>query len=192
MPQEREKCDNEMNKNRKNIKLVVLGDIGRSPRMQYHALSLTQMGHLVDVIGYGDTEPESLKSEPLLLYHYLVPCPRVPLFKLINYAFKTVFQAVNLLFLLAFTATADIVMVQNPPAIPALVVCWIYAKLVRAKFIIDWHNYGHTIMAMNVGEGSALTLITGKVEFFMGRQADCNFCVTLAMREDLKKNHNIQ
>ena len=31
--------------------VVVLGDIGRSPRMQYHALSLTKEGFNVDIIG---------------------------------------------------------------------------------------------------------------------------------------------
>lgn len=33
--------------------VVVLGDIGLSPRMQYHALSLAKQGHPVDFIGYG-------------------------------------------------------------------------------------------------------------------------------------------
>jgi hypothetical protein len=36
----------------KNVTLVVLGDIGRSPRMQYHALSFAQNGWTVDFIGY--------------------------------------------------------------------------------------------------------------------------------------------
>lgn len=36
----------------KNVTLVVLGDIGRSPRMRYHALSFAQNGWTVDFIGY--------------------------------------------------------------------------------------------------------------------------------------------
>ena len=35
-----------------NIQVLVLGDIGRSPRMQYHALSISQHGGKVDLIGY--------------------------------------------------------------------------------------------------------------------------------------------
>ena len=35
------------------IQVVVLGDVGRSPRMQYHCLSLVQLNYKVDVIGYG-------------------------------------------------------------------------------------------------------------------------------------------
>lgn len=34
------------------IQVVVLGDIGRSPRMQYHALSIAKHGGTVDLIGY--------------------------------------------------------------------------------------------------------------------------------------------
>ncbi len=33
--------------------IIVLGDIGRSPRMQYHALSLAKTGFDVDFVGYG-------------------------------------------------------------------------------------------------------------------------------------------
>jgi hypothetical protein len=32
--------------------VIVLGDVGKSPRMQYHANSLLQAGHLVSLIGY--------------------------------------------------------------------------------------------------------------------------------------------
>ncbi|RVX22485.1 UDP-glycosyltransferase TURAN [Vitis vinifera] len=36
--------------------VVVLGDIGRSPRMQYHALSLARQASLeVDIVAYGDS-----------------------------------------------------------------------------------------------------------------------------------------
>lgn len=34
------------------IQILVLGDIGRSPRMQYHALSIAKHGGFVDLIGY--------------------------------------------------------------------------------------------------------------------------------------------
>ena len=39
-------------KSRQRIQVLVLGDIGRSPRMQYHALSIARHGGLVDLIGY--------------------------------------------------------------------------------------------------------------------------------------------
>lgn len=37
-----------------NVGVLVLGDIGRSPRMQYHALSLTKKENIkkVNIVGY--------------------------------------------------------------------------------------------------------------------------------------------
>src|SRR5277367_5126341 len=41
-----------------SVQVLVLGDIGRSPRMQYHAMSIAKHGGRVDVIGYnGDFYP---------------------------------------------------------------------------------------------------------------------------------------
>jgi beta-1,4-mannosyltransferase len=36
----------------RTIQIVVLGDIGRSPRMQYHAISIAKHGGRVYLIGY--------------------------------------------------------------------------------------------------------------------------------------------
>lgn len=35
-----------------HIHILVVGDIGRSPRMQYHALSVAKHGRMVDIVGY--------------------------------------------------------------------------------------------------------------------------------------------
>lgn len=59
-----------------SVQIVVLGDIGRSPRMQYHALSIVQYGGYVDFIGYqgkqsifepkpGIYRPSSLTSDTI-------------------------------------------------------------------------------------------------------------------------------
>ncbi|CAG9763337.1 unnamed protein product [Ceutorhynchus assimilis] len=174
-----------MTKEKKNVCIVVLGDIGRSPRMQYHALSLSEKGHKVDILGYGDTAPmPSIKEAPSVYYHYLCPVPQIPL-KLINYAFKTIFQALNLLLLFCTIRRPKVLMVQNPPAIPSLAVCWLFCRIIRAKFVIDWHNYAHTIMALGLHQDHILVQITKKCEDFIGARADYNFCVTNAMRQDL-------
>jgi beta-1,4-mannosyltransferase len=36
----------------RTVQIVVLGDIGRSPRMQYHALSIAKHGGRVFLVGY--------------------------------------------------------------------------------------------------------------------------------------------
>ena len=35
-----------------SVQVVVLGDLGRSPRMQYHALSIATHGGHVELVGY--------------------------------------------------------------------------------------------------------------------------------------------
>ena len=44
--------------------ILVLGDIGRSPRMQYHALSIASHGQPVDLIGY--TGETSVRNPPVM------------------------------------------------------------------------------------------------------------------------------
>ena len=45
--------ENDLTKKRPlHIIVVVLGDLGRSPRMQYHASSLLKEGHTVSLVGY--------------------------------------------------------------------------------------------------------------------------------------------
>lgn len=44
---------------RTRVQILVLGDIGRSPRIQYHALSIAKHGGLVDLIGYTSTTSSS-------------------------------------------------------------------------------------------------------------------------------------
>ena len=43
---------NGSSKHNVRVQVLVLGDIGRSPRMQYHALSIAKHGGMVDLIGY--------------------------------------------------------------------------------------------------------------------------------------------
>ncbi len=35
-----------------SVQVLVLGDIGRSPRMQYHAMSIAKHGGKIDLVGY--------------------------------------------------------------------------------------------------------------------------------------------
>jgi beta-1,4-mannosyltransferase len=47
-----------------HIQVLVVGDVGRSPRMQYHALSVAKHGRNVDIVGY---KGHSLPQSPLFL-----------------------------------------------------------------------------------------------------------------------------
>ncbi|XP_061340419.1 UDP-glycosyltransferase TURAN-like, partial [Gastrolobium bilobum] len=57
--------------------VVVLGDIGRSPRMQYHALSLAKQASLkVDIVAYGGSEPHAaLRDNPSIDFYIMKQWP---------------------------------------------------------------------------------------------------------------------
>ncbi|XP_065162477.1 chitobiosyldiphosphodolichol beta-mannosyltransferase [Atheta coriaria] len=177
----------------KNVCVVVLGDIGRSPRMQYHSISLAESGHKVDIVGYRGAAPvEKLTSQPHVSFHYMIEWPNLPLPRFLNYILKTVWQMISLLFVFLIIRKADFILVQNPPAVPSLCACFIYKIFSHAKLVIDWHNYAHTIMALAVGPKSILVRMTKAMEKFFGQCADYNMCVTNEMKLDLEGSWGIK
>ncbi|KAJ5971565.1 uncharacterized protein N7479_001483 [Penicillium vulpinum] len=58
------------------VQILVLGDIGRSPRMQYHALSIAKHGGEVVIIGYNESDPHpDIMSNPNISIVPLRPHP---------------------------------------------------------------------------------------------------------------------
>ena len=52
--------------------VLVLGDIGRSPRMQYHCLSLASHGYMVHLVGYdGATPHENITTSPRIKQYHI-------------------------------------------------------------------------------------------------------------------------
>lgn len=176
-----------------NVCVVVLGDIGRSPRMQYHVKSLMQHNYNVDLIGYIESAPlKEITQDPNTKIHNLSPFPDLNLPSILKYAFKTVWQFLTLLVALFSVRRPQYVFFQNPPAIPTLVVCTLYCAITRSKLIIDWHNYTHTILALGSSPKSKIVKLAKWIESSLGRKATTNFCVTKAMQTDLMDNWNIR
>ena len=63
----------------RHVAIVVLGDLGRSPRMQYHALALAETGIEVDLIGYSGNPPiRAVRDHRRIRLHPLAaPLPRM-------------------------------------------------------------------------------------------------------------------
>lgn len=184
----------------KRVCVVVLGDIGHSPRMQYHVLSLLEHGCDVDLIGYVDTKPHSslLQYEKLRI-HQLTPVPELGLPTFVRLVTKTIWQFLTLLVALISIRSPEFLLCQNPPAIPTLVCCYYVCCLRKTKLIIDWHNYTHTILGLTGGgEGRQskgtiyLVQVAKWVEGYYGKRAFGNLCVTKAMREDLHQNWGVK
>ncbi|GAB0098022.1 chitobiosyldiphosphodolichol beta-mannosyltransferase [Sergentomyia squamirostris] len=179
---------------RKRVCVIVLGDIGRSPRMQYHVKSLIEHNFTVDLVGYLETSPISAVSESdQVRIHELTPFPtNMELPRLVNYVTKTIWQFLTLMVALLSISRPDLMLCQNPPAIPTLVVCYYYCWVRNTRLIVDWHNYTHTILALTSSKTSFIVKIARWIESYYGRRSAGNLCVTEAMKRDLLTVYDIK
>uniref|UniRef100_F6TKH0 ALG1 chitobiosyldiphosphodolichol beta-mannosyltransferase n=1 Tax=Equus caballus TaxID=9796 RepID=F6TKH0_HORSE len=178
----------------RHVAVVVLGDVGRSPRMQYHALSLAKRGFSVTLLGFCNSKPreELLQSDRIQIVG-LTELQRLTVGPhILQYGVKVVFQAVHLLWRLMCREPAAYIFLQNPPGLPAIAVCWFVGCLCGSKLVIDWHNYGYSIMGLVHGPSHPLVLLAKWYEKLCGRLSHLNLCVTNAMREDLAGNWGIK
>ena len=142
---------------RRRAQVVVLGDFGRSPRMQYHALSLASQANMdVDVVAYeGSTPRPELLNHPHISLRLVTPPPQwlqrfLP--RLLAMAVRVLLQICQLTLTMAVRLPKpDFILLQTPPCMPSFTVCRLTAWLRRAKFIIDWHNFAYTLMALKHG-----------------------------------------
>lgn len=78
-------------------------------------------------------------------------------------------------------------LVQNPPSIPTLILALFICFLRNTHLIVDWHNYGWTILAGTKGPSHPFVKISKYYETTLGRWAPtANFTVTNAMSRQLR------
>ncbi|KAK5071988.1 mannosyltransferase [Lithohypha guttulata] len=178
-----------------SIQVVVLGDIGHSPRMQYHALSIAEHGGQVELVGYIDSEPlQPLREHPSVILRPLSRPPQVlqtsnKLLFLLGAPLKVIFQTWTLWEALARQATAhEWMLVQNPPSIPTLLLAILACRARNTKLVVDWHNFGYSILALKLGHSHLLVRVSKYYEYALAKFAYCHFTVTDAMRDVLKND----
>jgi beta-1,4-mannosyltransferase len=178
---------------KRRVAIVVLGEIGQSPRMQLHARALVDRGISVDIIAYaGDVTPEWLRSDPRIGL-WPLPAPgwadrhRLPRVIFVLFALCRVARiSCGLLWTLMLrTPKPDFILLQTPPPIPTIAACLLAARWRGATAIIDWHNYGYTILALRLGERHWAVRLTFWSERVFGRLAARHLCVSRAMQRDL-------
>uniref|UniRef100_A0A804HHW1 ALG1 chitobiosyldiphosphodolichol beta-mannosyltransferase n=1 Tax=Homo sapiens TaxID=9606 RepID=A0A804HHW1_HUMAN len=98
----------------RHVVAVVLGDVGRSPRMQYHALSLAMHGFSVTLLGFCNSKPhdELLQNNRIQIVgltelQSLAVGPRV-----FQYGVKVVLQAMYLLWKLMWREPGAYIFLQ--------------------------------------------------------------------------------
>ncbi|CCD63217.1 Chitobiosyldiphosphodolichol beta-mannosyltransferase [Caenorhabditis elegans] len=205
------KEDDESPDERSEAAVVVLGDVGRSPRMCNHAKMLADEGFDVKLIGFFDSIPgEQIMNHPRIKIVGIPPPPdfmdSLPAF--VQLPLKLFWNFITLFLALAFQTSAfnlRIILMQNPPALPTMIVCFMFSIFKFAKFSIDWHNYMYSILQNKYQltddqvfgndkktKKAQIVRCVGFLEGLCGKLSDYNLCVTNAMRRDLMDRWGIR
>lgn len=174
--------------------VVVLGDLGHSPRMCFHALSIANVGCPVDLIGYRESElMEEVARHPLINIVGLNPVGRSGkgTFSYLKYALRRIVSEHYSLYKALKRSNPTAIVVQNPPSIPTLgvarfVTLWTYPG---CKLIIDWHNLGFSILAMS--QKRWMVTLYRVYEMIFGRIAYVHLCVSVRLGLALKTSMGI-
>lgn len=178
---------------RMRVVVVVLGDLGRSPRMLYHALALADSDADVELVGYRESElPADVARHPRIR---VWPLRTEESIRAGGAAFvvrgvlRVVRQGAELLRVLVRRVPApDVLLVQNPPAVPTLALALVAARLRRARLVVDWHNFGWSMLAARLGPSHGVVRAARAYERLCGRAADAHLCVSDAMRGVLARD----
>ena len=117
----------------RQLAVVVMGDVDRSPRMRNHALSAAEnleSNWSIDLIGYeGQALPEAVRKNKRIQPRYIgmgcVKClQKLPRICFLLYGIlRVIIQSLQLFWMLLLTKRYDVILIQNPPCIPLLFVC---------------------------------------------------------------------
>jgi len=188
----------------RRVAVLVLGDVGRSPRMQYHALSLARSPEVahVTLIGYAGSrcvpEVEALidsgRISLRLLREDLLPRPRSKVAYLVYAPAKALLKLGQLLFaLLLLLPRVDVLLLQTPPAIPTLAAAWLARAASGCMVVVDWHNLGFSVLEHGgLGASHPYVLAARLYEALLGWSLDGHLCVTAAMSGWLREHWSVR
>jgi beta-1,4-mannosyltransferase len=174
------------------VAVVALGELARSPRMLNHAWALAGSGCGVVLIGYGGRGFDAPPGVQVVLLDGGVRAPETAGAALFlarsGWRMSMVFQR---LYRALVKARPAQILVQNPPSFPTLLAAWLAARRSRARLVVDWHNYGHSLLGLRLGPSHVFARLATRYEGWAGRRADTHFCVSEAFRADLAARHRI-
>jgi len=179
--------------------IVVVGDVGRNPRMQYHARALALNGVDVDIVGQeGAPLPKFLTDNPRIAIrpfghgNLRRHAGRSKIFYGLFAMIDAVETSIGLLLALLRIERPDLLLVQNPPALPSLYVARIVRRLRRARLVVDWHNLGYTVLALQLGRGHVAVRLARWLERRAARRADAHLCVSRGLARFLTDRFNLR
>ncbi len=166
--------------------------------MQYHAAALAAAGADVDLIGLeGAPTLPAVASDSRIRCHLLPDGAFAGRAKggvrrfVLGSVLRAAMQAIRLFAALMRIPRPDVILVQNPPAVPTLSIAWLVSRLRGARFVIDWHNLSHTIAAVKVGEHHRAVKSLARSERRWAKRADAHLTVSRTFAEWLSRHYGI-
>lgn len=80
---------------------------------------------------------------------------------------------------------------QNPPSMPALDIALVMAYLQNTRVIVDWHNFGHSKLALTLGIGHPFVRLHYLHDRLLSGYATAHFTVTDAMARVLRRDYDL-
>lgn len=179
-----------MHSGTKTISIFVLGDLGHSPRMCYHARSFANLQYSVNLCGYLESElPDDLIDHPGIDVFDIPVIKNTHGLPFILFALQKITLQVFGLFKMLFEFRGThYIMIQNPPSIPILFITIVFIKVFsrNTKLIIDWHNLNYSILNLRYkNENHPLVRVLKYYEKILGKFSDLNLTVTKNMKQFL-------
>lgn len=157
-------------------------------------------GATVSLVGYTGESCVAALEEHASIRKCLISPPAVRKLKLprslflLAAPFKVLQQILQLFWVLCVVVDApDAILVQNPPAIPALFVVWVVRLLRGCSVVVDWHNLGYTVLAENsLGSSHPIIPVARWYERVIGSRLDAHLCVTKSFQGWLEQEWGVK
>jgi beta-1,4-mannosyltransferase len=164
--------------------------------MRYHAQALAAQGVHVDLVGFEGTPlPRAITGDPRITVHRLSASMLRHGAPSLSYAPIALVDAARISFrlwtMLRRLPRPDLVLVQNPPAFPTLIVTrWALARK-GVRVVIDWHNIGYTLLRLRLGQWHPAVRLARWLERHDAQRADASLCVSRGLADFLKSRFGL-
>lgn len=184
-----------MNSKKQVLVIIVLGDLKRSPRMQLHARA-AKGAFVTQLFGYHSIGND--QADQAVLGEDVVSLGRTPLrlkrrwtSLLWRIPRRILVEQFQLFSKFIEFSRCRVLLVQNPPAVPLIPILFVLRVLFRKRILVDWHNFGSDILALNLGPKHPFVAIYQFLERIVGALGHEHLCVSEALQRPLQRRIGI-